>query len=63
MMHYSEVQYKKKDDGSWKVTAPCGFPVAAPGYNMRQYLTSKLDELTCEKCREIYALEILGELP
>lgn len=63
MMHYSEVTYEKKSEGGWHVTAPCGFPVAAPGYNMRQYLTSVLDELTCEKCREIYALEIMAQLP
>ena len=63
MMHYYDPKYIKKDDGSWKIEAPCGFAICAPGHNMTQYTTTVLDELTCERCREIYALEILAQLP
>jgi hypothetical protein len=62
--HYSMgIEYQVGDFG-WRVAAGCGLILRGTGrHSMSDRDSMDLDEVDCPKCREIYALEFLAEVP
>lgn len=58
------VKYTQGDTG-WEVTAVCGAVLRSSTYNdPRAYvLSERLEDITCEGCKEYYSLEFLAEVP
>lgn len=62
--HYEKgVTYEPRTEG-WRVTAPCGLVLR--GYSLpaaSDTISNDLHQVDCEKCRDLYSLEFLAEVP
>jgi hypothetical protein len=62
--HYSMgIEYQVGDFG-WRVASGCGLILRGTDVTtIADHDTMELKEVDCVKCREIYALEFLAEIP
>jgi len=52
-----------EDEEGWRVQAGCGEVLYSDNGLSDDWTSEHLSEVDCPKCREVYSLEILAEVP
>lgn len=51
------------DEKGWRVEAGCGTVLYSDFVKNKDYTTTDLSLVSCNKCKEVYALEFLADVP